>query len=47
MHRYIWVPAWWVIKHKFLKGDGIPWMKILLYYENSGRRATMDDIEKP
>lgn len=20
MHRYIWVPAWWVIKHKFLKG---------------------------
>ncbi len=20
MHRYIWVPAWWVIKHKFLMG---------------------------
>jgi MoaA/NifB/PqqE/SkfB family radical SAM enzyme len=20
MHRYIWVPAWWVIKHKLLKG---------------------------
>ena len=20
MHRYIWVPSWWVIKHKFLKG---------------------------
>ena len=20
MHRYIWIPAWWVIKHKFLRG---------------------------
>jgi hypothetical protein len=20
MHKYIWVPAWWVVKHKFLKG---------------------------
>ena len=20
MHKYIWVPGWWVIKHKFLKG---------------------------
>ena len=20
MHRYIWIPAWWVIKHKFLQG---------------------------
>lgn len=20
MHKYIWVPAWWVFKHKFLKG---------------------------
>lgn len=20
MHKYIWIPAWWVIKHKFLKG---------------------------
>ena len=20
MHRYIWVPAWWVVKHKFFKG---------------------------
>ena len=20
MHKYIWVPAWWVIKHKLLKG---------------------------
>ena len=19
MHRYIWVPGWWVIKHKFFK----------------------------
>jgi MoaA/NifB/PqqE/SkfB family radical SAM enzyme len=20
MHKYIWVPTWWIIKHKFLKG---------------------------
>ena len=20
MHKYIWIPVWWVIKHKFLKG---------------------------
>ena len=20
MHKYIWVPGWWVVKHKFLKG---------------------------
>ena len=20
MHKYIWVPAWWVVKHKFFKG---------------------------
>ena len=20
MHRYIWIPGWWVLKHKFLKG---------------------------
>ena len=20
MHRYIWIPAWWVLKHKFLRG---------------------------
>ena len=20
MHKYIWVPGWWVIKHKILKG---------------------------
>ena len=20
MHKYIWIPGWWVIKHKFLKG---------------------------
>lgn len=20
MHKYIWIPAWWVLKHKFLKG---------------------------
>ena len=20
MHKYIWVPGWWVIRHKFLKG---------------------------
>lgn len=20
MHKYIWVPGWWVIKHKFFKG---------------------------
>ena len=20
MHKYIWVPGWWVFKHKFLKG---------------------------
>lgn len=21
MHKYIWVPTWWVVKHKFLKGS--------------------------
>ena len=20
MHKYIWIPGWWVVKHKFLKG---------------------------
>ena len=21
MHKYIWIPAWWVVKHKLFKGN--------------------------
>lgn len=30
MHKYIWVPGWWVIKHKFCNGENISLRKISL-----------------